>query len=416
MRDRKEVNDAGEVRRELSFELIPVRFDVIDLPTITVVWRNLESGTSGVIPVPLGRMEVVGKFKDVADARLGGLPAGFNIRHKNTALIVGVVAVAVTIAAVLLTLLVLLFVRRFVLRATAPPTSPDVTALSALQQLEEDSELRVRSPDVFIVHVSNVLRGYLGGRFSFDALEATTTELLGWADAERPSGLSVLTLRQMLESMDMVKFAGQNSGPSRCLEQLNGVRTLVEKTRETAEQRAARRMEAEARIPSTSERLYAWSLDAFIGATAASVFFVLGGVNRNYWFLLTGALVLAFWMLLRDITQRSVGKRLTGLMVVRSGAARDDLYASLPPIYHRVIRNITFFPLPVPLVIAEGIASGMIPQRRRIGDLLCRTRVVREQPGGKEIPSGWIPALVLVTASLVVFLPVWALLTALGVI
>ncbi|MDX1667199.1 MAG: hypothetical protein R3350_08215, partial [Saprospiraceae bacterium] len=61
---------------------------------------------------------------------------------------------------------------------------------------------------IFYSEVSYVVRRYLEEAFGFPALESTTRETLDWAKNELPPD-TVAKLKKLLETADLVKFAGQ---------------------------------------------------------------------------------------------------------------------------------------------------------------------------------------------------------------
>jgi len=92
----------------------------------------------------------------------------------------------------------------------------DVRAVRALDALrEEDLPGRGRAREYFF-RLSEILRGYLGERFSFEALECTSSELLEEVRRMNTPGLLLADLRLFVETSDFVKFAKLQPSPDEC--------------------------------------------------------------------------------------------------------------------------------------------------------------------------------------------------------
>lgn len=92
--------------------------------------------------------------------------------------------------------------------AGPPPRPAWDLALEALDVLEADALLDEGRPLEFHMRLSEILRGYLGARFRFHALEATTSEI-ALALSARPDevGSWRAEILRVLRDMDLVKFA-----------------------------------------------------------------------------------------------------------------------------------------------------------------------------------------------------------------
>lgn len=92
--------------------------------------------------------------------------------------------------------------------AGPPPVPAWELALQALDRLEQDALLDEGRPLEFHMRLSEVLRAYLGARFAFHALEATTSEI-ALALAARPDEVGAWRqeILRVLRDMDLVKFA-----------------------------------------------------------------------------------------------------------------------------------------------------------------------------------------------------------------
>lgn len=412
VREKKRVLRPGETESTMTLVMVPLRLDVQRLPTLDVAWRSLtDPSLSGTIPVDLGRAKVIGQVTDPNDAKLAAPPTGLNIRHRNMTLIMGLIALAAAVIAILLTLAIVALLRKTTFRQGPPPVPPDEEALKALESLRSQPEALQEEPALFVTRTSEVLRRYLGRRYDFEALEATTEELVQRLEEMAPKGVSTLELNQLLRSMDMVKFAAKSTGPEDVRAQIDSVHELVMKSREEAEERAARELQQKALLPESSERSLALAVDLSIGAALAMLFHVSAVVTETSLFFVLGLLVLALWLLCRDFTARSPGKKLGGLLLVPStavaGSASGFRLNEVPSLSARVGRNLTLFPIVT--IPGEIFATFFLPGKRRLGDLWSRTRVVRadptaQSPDQKLLIAAWL------LASLLLFLPsVWAL-------
>jgi len=92
----------------------------------------------------------------------------------------------------------------------------DVRAVRALDALrEEDLPGRGRAREYYF-RLSEILRGYLGERFSFEAKECTSSELLDTIRKMKTPGLVLPDLRLFVHQSDFVKFAKLVPTPEEC--------------------------------------------------------------------------------------------------------------------------------------------------------------------------------------------------------
>ena len=129
-------------------------------------------------------------------------------------------------------LLVRALARRRAAVAPPPPPLPLVPrthqALHALQAEHLPEQGRGRE---FYFRLSEILRGYLGERFSFEALECTSSELLL---ALRPraahTGLPLAELERFVAGSDLVKYAKSEPPAAECDAALAFAHALVDRT------------------------------------------------------------------------------------------------------------------------------------------------------------------------------------------
>jgi hypothetical protein len=106
----------------------------------------------------------------------------------------------------------------------------DVRTRKALDALKaEDLPAQGRVKD-FYFRLSEVLRGYLGERYGFEALECTSSELLATLRRLPTPGLPEEALARFVTESDMVKYAKAESSPQACGEALAFGYELLNKT------------------------------------------------------------------------------------------------------------------------------------------------------------------------------------------
>ncbi|HEX8821916.1 MAG TPA: hypothetical protein VF794_18460 [Archangium sp.] len=112
----------------------------------------------------------------------------------------------------------------------APPAPLDVRIRKALDSLKsEDLPTQGKVKD-FYFRLSEILRGYLGERYGFDALECTSSELMTKLRRLPTPGLPEDGLLRFVSESDMVKYARAESSPDSCREALAFGYELLDKT------------------------------------------------------------------------------------------------------------------------------------------------------------------------------------------
>jgi len=113
---------------------------------------------------------------------------------------------------------------------TKPLAPLDVRTRQALNALgKEDLPARGQVKD-FYFRLSEILRGYLGERYGFEALECTTPELIASLRKLRTPGLPEDQLLRFISESDLVKYAKAEASPESCAQSLAFGYELVEKT------------------------------------------------------------------------------------------------------------------------------------------------------------------------------------------
>ncbi|MFP2932090.1 hypothetical protein ACLESO_44385 [Pyxidicoccus sp. 3LG] len=111
-----------------------------------------------------------------------------------------------------------------------PPLPLDVRTRSALDSLKaQDLPAKGHVKD-FYFRLSEIIRGYLGERYGFDALECTSSELMASLRRLQAPGLPEDALMRFVSESDMVKYAKAESSPESCRDSLAFGYALIDKT------------------------------------------------------------------------------------------------------------------------------------------------------------------------------------------
>lgn len=143
------------------------------------------------------------------------------------------------------------FRRKGVLGFAGPAESPEERALAELDRIGRSPMLARGMTKRYHVEVSETLRRYVGSRFTVDALEMTTRELMSSLARAQPTAVLpadrragwLERLRTALSECDMVKFAKLRPSRGRSVETLAAGRLLVLDVVEALAEHAARASE-----------------------------------------------------------------------------------------------------------------------------------------------------------------------------
>jgi hypothetical protein len=127
------------------------------------------------------------------------------------------------------------WLRRFLAnrRAQVPPPPrrplPERTR-EALEALRAENLLAKGLVREYHFRLSEIVRGYLGERFGFEALECTSSELLRQVERLDPPGVEAHALRRFVDQCDVAKFARAEISPAACEWALGYAFALVDAT------------------------------------------------------------------------------------------------------------------------------------------------------------------------------------------
>jgi hypothetical protein len=111
-----------------------------------------------------------------------------------------------------------------------PPRPAHEVAFERLELLRTSEYLQNDDYKAYFVELSEILRGYVGGRYDFDSVELTVYELIATLRSLRTPGLDLAQLERMLNDADFVKFAKYLPSDTEAHSALNGAFEMVEKT------------------------------------------------------------------------------------------------------------------------------------------------------------------------------------------
>jgi hypothetical protein len=171
------------------------------------------------LPVPGAEVEIVSTLPPEADqtgADLYDVRAPENVPVRTWRLLWGLLAVGL---AVLAGWAIVKWLKRPRPAVTAPPPPPeplDVRAIRALDELAQQNLPGQGRFKEFYFRLSEILRGYLGERYGFEALECTTPELLDALRTRPTPGLPMEDVAAFARQSDFVRYAKSEPTVDEC--------------------------------------------------------------------------------------------------------------------------------------------------------------------------------------------------------
>lgn len=117
------------------------------------------------------------------------------------------------------------------LRAIPPPLTAEELAMARIMDLKKRAPWTSGQGRAAIFELSEIVRGYLGERLGFGAVDLTSEELLRELRRRRILGLDLAELTEELSWEDLVKFAKLEPTAVECEEALVRAAELIERTR-----------------------------------------------------------------------------------------------------------------------------------------------------------------------------------------
>lgn len=117
----------------------------------------------------------------------------------------------------------------------APPIPPYEKAIQALQALKEEKLWQGGQDKQYYTRLTDILREYLDGRFSINAMEMTSTEILETLRRNSETRIVERYMKEILKVADFVKFAKMRPLVDDNEASMRYAMTFVEETRPQAE-------------------------------------------------------------------------------------------------------------------------------------------------------------------------------------
>jgi hypothetical protein len=198
----------GPDRSTTTFRLEMALFELGEHPLPTLVFDVVGGGAARTASVAGGMVEGLSSLpKDAATsgAELLDIKPNADVPVRSYRLLWLLLALLALVAAVLL-------VRRQLAarRARLPPPPPrplPERTREALEALRAEGLLAKGMVREYHFRLSEIVRGYLGERFTFEALECTSGELLREVERLDPPGIEPSGLHRFVDQCDVAKFA-----------------------------------------------------------------------------------------------------------------------------------------------------------------------------------------------------------------
>ncbi|MGO8969682.1 MAG: hypothetical protein ACLQDQ_08925 [Myxococcaceae bacterium] len=226
---RQRVDGKGQSTTTFRLELALFELGEHELPTL--VFDVVGGGAPRTASVAGARVEGLSSLPpDAAQngAQLMDIKPNADVPVRSWRLLWLLLALAVLIA-------LALWVRRSLAnrRARLPPAPPrplPERTREALEALRAEGLLGRGLVREYHFRLSDIVRGYLGERFAFEALECTSGELLREVERLDPPGVNATELQRFVDQCDVAKFARAEISVSASEWALGYAFTLVETT------------------------------------------------------------------------------------------------------------------------------------------------------------------------------------------
>ena len=229
--ERSRVDGAAQSTTTLLVKLAAFQLGTLDTPALEV--EITSAGGTGTLPVPRVKLEVVSTLP--ADAQTKGenlydvkAPEEVAIRSWRLLYILAGVLAALALGYALV---------RYLKRPkgatpvyVAPPEPLRVRVTKALDGLAKENLPAKGEFKPYYFRLSEIVRGYLGELYGFEALESTTPELLNALRARTTPGLPMADLAVFAEASDFIRYARQEPSVDDCKTHLELAYRIVHAT------------------------------------------------------------------------------------------------------------------------------------------------------------------------------------------
>jgi len=227
---KREILSGDHVRYDLTVPLRVAGVGWIRIPAQRLRFELPAGGEIGVT-VPKVRFHTGTHFPTEVDPAPAAPVPPVPLAETHWVLIWALIILGVAVTAVATTLAVIRWRRLHRRQPPPPPVPPHERARARLMRLAASDLLEKGAFAAYYTELSETLREYLGGRFDFDSMDLTTTELTQRLKRVRMEGMILEEVVVMLGDFDLVKFAKVEPTPDSARDALRQVERLVERTR-----------------------------------------------------------------------------------------------------------------------------------------------------------------------------------------
>lgn len=215
--ERKRTDGADRSTTTMLVKLAAFQLGTLDTPNLELEVMAPEG--SGLLPVPRAKVEVQSSLPKDAQDKGADLydvkpPEELPIRSWKLLLVVGGLLAALVLG---LALAKYLSRPKAVMAAPLPPPEPlHLRARKALDALAAEDLPGKGEFKPYYFRLSEILRGYLGELYGFEAMESTTPELLTALRSRSTPGLPMPELASFAQTSDFIRYAKQVPSPDDC--------------------------------------------------------------------------------------------------------------------------------------------------------------------------------------------------------
>ncbi len=230
-----EVTSRGPGRSVVVLHVVPLPKEPgtveLELPPLPLSVARASGEVMTVCTAPL-RVKVVDPTASIPDARARVNPPPRRQLEDWVALRDGLIAGGVTLVGALLGWALFRAWRRRPRRVPPPPPPRPAweVALEALTKLRAEQRVERGELSSHVDAVSEIVRRYLGERYGFDGLEATTREIQRALRAVVPPLPVMAEIERVLSDADLVKFAKMPPDAEGCSQLLSLAEAIVRAT------------------------------------------------------------------------------------------------------------------------------------------------------------------------------------------
>lgn len=243
--DSSDMSVLGNNRRELRAMFMIQAFDsgLFTLPPVYLISGNdtIASNTSvlKVDPIALDTANVIFKDGQPVDIKVHDLTDVVNAEEKLLDMIPDWVTITwpwILLAIALLSLIIFVYLKwlrhgKIPLIPTKKPVPPYVLAIEKLNALQQKKLWQHGAEKEYYTQLTDILRGYLYGRFGINAMEMTTPQILAKISDTDEAKEFASFVHSVLKEADFVKFAKAKPAAPENELAFRNVREFVELTK-----------------------------------------------------------------------------------------------------------------------------------------------------------------------------------------